>query len=310
MTAARGTMNILTMLQTLAAVAGASLALGVAASAQAFNGPLRVDPRNPHFFTDDSGRSVYLTGTGIHGTFQPNTFGSPNYAAYLDSMLSYGHNLQRMRIWENGWIKDQSWAALPTIYKRTGPGLATDGKPKFDLNQLNDDFFIELRSRVAASRDKGIYVMLMFFMGYSTQGPKGEYHGRDFFYGHPYNPANNINGINGDPNGDGEGVEVLTLQIPAITRLQEAYVRRILDTLSDLDNVFYEVGNELKSSTEFEDHIVNFVHNYEAGQAQTARRGPVSRLAASGLPDLGYKGKHVRRARRLGGAGALGSYCR
>ncbi|MEK7389600.1 MAG: DUF6298 domain-containing protein [Elusimicrobiota bacterium] len=243
------------------------VALASAARAQAFNGPLRVDSRNPHFFTDAGGKSIFLTGTGIHGTFQPKTFGNPNYSSYLNFMVSYGHNLQRMRIWDNGWIRgDSSWAALPTIYKRTGPGLATDGKPKFDLNQFNDVFFTELRNRVVASRDKGIYVMLMFFMGYSTEGPLGEYHGRDFFGGHPYHPLNNINGINGDPNGDGEGVEITSLKVPAVIALQEAYIRKILDTLNDLDNIFYEIGNEMKTPPQFEEHFINYVRSYEAGK--------------------------------------------
>ncbi len=244
-----------------------SFALVSVAQAQTFNGPLRLDPRNPHFFTDASGKSIYLSGTGIHGTFQPKTFGNPNYNSYLNFMVSYGHNLQRMRIWENAWIVgDPSWTALPTIYKRTGPGLATDGKPKFDLNQFNDVFFTELRNRVVASRDKGIYVMLMFFMGYSTQGKLGEFHGRDFFGGHPYHPLNNINGINGDPNGDGEGIEITSLQVPAVVKLQEAYIRKILDTLNDLDNIFYEIGNEMKTPPQFEAHFINYVRSYEASK--------------------------------------------
>jgi hypothetical protein len=224
-------------------------------------GPLRIGSTNPHYFTEAGGKAVYLVGTSVHGTFQPNTFGNPNYTAYLNSMVSYGHNLQRMRIWENGWIPGTAWVAVPMIYKRTGPGLATDGKPKFDLNQFDETFFTTLRSRIVESRDKGIYVMLMFFHGYSTRND-----GRDFWSGHPYYKDNNINGINGDPNGDGQGMEIHTMQIPAITKRQEAYIRKILDTLNDLDNVFYETGNELSASPQFQRHIVNFVKSQEAAK--------------------------------------------
>jgi hypothetical protein len=254
--------------------------LSLLSEAYGLDGPLRKDSRNPHFFTDNSGKSIFLTGTGIHGTFQFGTYGSPNYSAYLNSMVSYGHNLQRMRIWENGWIRNGgSWLASPMIYKRTGPGLATDGLPKFDLNQFNDTFFSELRNRIVASRDKNIYVMLMFFMSYSTSGAKVD--GRDFWGGHPYHSANNINGINGDPNGDGNGFECNTLQIPAIKTLREAYVRRIIDTLNDLDNVFYEVGNELPSSEEFENHIVDFVHAHETTKPKRHAVGKSVGTAAS-----------------------------
>lgn len=55
---------------------------------------------------------------------------------------------------------------------------------------------------------------------------------------------NNINGINGDANGDGRGTNVHTLSDPAVTRLQEAYVRHVIDAVGDLDNVLYEISNE------------------------------------------------------------------
>ena len=32
--------------------------------------------------------------------------------------------------------------------------------------------------------------------------------------------------------------------IPAITSLQEAYVRKVIDAVNDLDNVLYEICNE------------------------------------------------------------------
>jgi hypothetical protein len=244
-----------------------ALLLSLLADASAFDGPLRRDSRNPHFFTDNSGKSIYLTGTETHGAFQPNTYGNPDYTAYVNSFATFGHNHQRMRIIENAWIRnaDPAWVALPAIYLRTGPGLATDGKPKFDLNQLNPTFFTTLRSRIVACRDREIYVMVMFFIGNHVLNQGAN---RDFLGGHPYYKDNNINGINGDPNGDGQGIEIHSLQIPAITRLQEAYVRRILDTLGDLDNVYYEVGNELRCSNDFPNHIVNFVHNYEATKAK------------------------------------------
>ena len=34
------------------------------------------------------------------------------------------------------------------------------------------------------------------------------------------------------------------MQNGAITALQEAYVRKVVDTVNDLDNVLYEISNE------------------------------------------------------------------
>lgn len=59
-------------------------------------------------------------------------------------------------------------------------------------------------------------------------------------------------------------MDVHTLKIPAVTRLQEAYVRKVLDTLSDLDNVLYEISNESHGgSVEWHYHMINFIHEYE-----------------------------------------------
>jgi len=108
---------------------------------------------------------------------------------------------------------------------------------------------------------RGIYVSVMLFQGWSIY---------DHDYGnpwplHPFNAANNTNGINGDPDGDGQGKEVHTLQVPAITRLQEVYVRKVVDTLNDLDNVLYEVTNETAIfSKDWQYHIVRYVKAYEA----------------------------------------------
>ena len=33
--------------------------------------------------------------------------------------------------------------------------------------------------------------------------------------------------------------------LPAVTPVQEAYVRKVLETLNSLDNVLYEIANEV-----------------------------------------------------------------
>jgi len=64
--------------------------------------------------------------------------------------------------------------------------------------------------------------------------------------------ANNINGVDGDPHSTDSGRAIHTLALPTVTALQEAYVRKVVDTVNDLDNVLYEIGNE---------HYLNF-RNY------------------------------------------------
>jgi len=241
-----------------------------ALTAAPVTGPLRVHPTNPRYFTDGTKnadgllKAVYLTGSHHWNNLQDSgKLGKPltekfDYDGYLGLMEGSNHNYIRMWSWEVG-ENDSYYDPVPWV--RTGPGTALDGKPKFDLKRLNPEYFERLRSRVIAAGDRGIYVSVMLFQGWSIYS-----HG----YGnpwpvHPFNEANNINGVDGDPDKDGEGREVHTLQVPAVTRLQEAYVRKVIDTLNDLDNVLYEITNESAIfSKDWQYHIVRYIKSYEA----------------------------------------------
>ena len=128
-----------------------------------------------------------------------------------------------------------------------------------DLNQFNPNFFTRLRERVSTARDKGLYVSVMLFQGFSVEqkGTDGvDPKKGNPWDGHPYNRKNNINRINGDQNGNGEGEEIHTLSNPAITKLQEQYVKKMIDTLNDLENIIWEISNESHgNSTEWQYHF-------------------------------------------------------
>src|SRR5687768_8787410 len=62
-------------------------------------GPLRVHPANPRYFTDGSGKAVYLTGSHTWNVLQDSPGAPPfDYAAYLDLLEKHGHNLFRLWI--------------------------------------------------------------------------------------------------------------------------------------------------------------------------------------------------------------------
>jgi hypothetical protein len=111
-----------------------------------------------------------------------------------------------------------------------------DGRPKFDLNQLDPDYFDRLRARAVATRERGIYVSVMLFEGWGLSFASWD--------GHPLNARNNVQGIDGDPDGNGKGTETQALVVPEVTRIQEAYVRKVIDPVNDLDNVLFEIANE------------------------------------------------------------------
>jgi hypothetical protein len=121
-------------------------------------------------------------------------------------------------------------------------------------------YFDLLHSRVKAAQKRGIYVSVMLFQGWSVER-KGQV--GNPWRGHPFNGANNINGIDGDLNGDGQGPELHTLQAPEpILDLQRAYLRQVIDTVNHLDNVLYEIGNEMHAgSVAWQYRVIEFIRD-------------------------------------------------
>lgn len=271
------TRNLLFCSHSVAA-ACALAAVGLGASeprenAMAATGPLQVHPGNPRWFADGAGRAVWLTGSHTWANRQERGIegATPDfdYAGYLAFLQRHGHNFIRLWAWEHPQWMQFAGADVPVRYTplpwaRTGPGNALDGKPKFDLTKLDDAYFARLRERVVAARDRGLYVAVMLFQGFSLAKNRGDKTEGNAWHGHPFHKANNVNGIDGNPSGDDTGHEVHTLKIPAVTALQEAYVRRTVDTLNDLDNVLWEIGNECHAgSVGWQYHVIRFIKHYE-----------------------------------------------
>ena len=67
-------------------------------------GPLRVHPRNPRYFTDGSGKAIYLTGSHVWNNLQDwGTTDPPSpldYNAYLDFLKKHNHDFTRGWVWE------------------------------------------------------------------------------------------------------------------------------------------------------------------------------------------------------------------
>jgi len=139
---------------------------------------------NPRYFTDGSGRAIYLTGSHTWNNLQDSGNPAPiarqrglilskagnlrrdlnwcggeplthfDYSAYLDLLAWHGLPAREITAkmavpqwwaWEGGVNKNY---CEPLAYRRTGPGAALDQKPKFNLNQFNQEYFDRLRARV------------------------------------------------------------------------------------------------------------------------------------------------------------------
>jgi hypothetical protein len=216
-------------------------------------GPLRVSTRNPRYFTppsaDGTERAVYLTGShiwnnlhdgmgpGPEGRADPERF---DFDGYLRFLTERGHNFIRLWRWEQ--VRSQAAGGnfhlnmTPQPWARTGPGLAKDGKPRFDLDQFDPAFFERLRQRVVKAGEAGIYVGVMLFDGWALHLSPPP----DNVEGHPFHALNNVNGISATTIDD---VQVLPLDA-RVQEIELAYIRQVVDTLHDLPNVLWEVANE------------------------------------------------------------------
>ncbi len=249
----------------------------------ATHGPLRVHPDNPRYFAAADGRALLLTGshTWANWVEHKRSDDEPDfdYPAYLDFMVAHNHNFMRFWGWEHArwatWDGSGSFRIRPLPYARTGPGTALDGWPKFDLDRFDPEYFERLRTRVAEAGRRGIYAAVKLFDGFSVgfKGPRPDPERwvpeRNPYRGHPFNAANNINGIDGDPEGTGEGKAIHTLRDPAITARHEAYAAKVIDTVNDLDNVLYEICNEsdrMPETIEWQYHMIEYIRQYEAGK--------------------------------------------
>jgi hypothetical protein len=239
-------------------------------AAQVASGPPTVHPTNPRYVADGEGTAVYLTGSHTWSSLQDIWTGAYfafDFNAYLNMLESNGHNFIRM--WRVEMPAARYDAADPMEYssphpwRRTGPGFGGDGGLKFDLAQFDQTYFDRLRARCIAAGQRGMYVSVMLFEGHCLTNTV------DGWFSHPFKLSNNVNSINGDPNNDGIGRETHTLAIPAVTAMQEAYVRRVIDTINDLDNVVIEISNESPiDSTAWQNHMIAYVHQYQASKPQ------------------------------------------
>jgi len=269
-----------------AAPARRAPALTVPRTATQFNGPLRKSTVNPRYFTDASGKAVYLTGSQTWADFQDGSIGDPpavfDYRKYLDFLQANNHNFTIAYVWEESrWITTNAsnnyWFNPGPPFKRTGPGNALDGKPKWNLDSLDQGYFDRLRARCDSAGARGIYVSIMLFNGWSISYPKFGNALQNPWRGHPFNAANNVNGVNGDPGGLNSGDSVHTLDIPAVTACQLRYVKKVIDAVNDLDNVLFEISNESEApSIAWQYMMIDTIHAYEKRKPKQHPVGMVS----------------------------------
>jgi hypothetical protein len=231
--------------------------------------PLKALATNPNYFTDGTGRAIYLTGShtwnnvqdwGTDGLIRPL-----DYGAYVKMLVAHKHNFTLLWTTELPTFRGlpttakspPDFSVTPQPWKRTGPGYASDGKLKFDLTRFNQAYFDRLRERVQVLNAAGIYAGVYFFTG--------EWLLRFRFPGdgYPFTGANNVNRID-----DGGGTRSVSMSAPdPITEIQDAYMKKVIDTLNDLPNVLWIVSEEAPAGSEWWNrHLIAVARSHEAGK--------------------------------------------
>jgi hypothetical protein len=240
-------------------------------------GVLKVHPGNPRWFADESGRAIYLGGHQSFVDLQDNSF-NKEFIRSRDRILDWGKYVEFLKagnfnylrnwvIWSTGsgaMAPVNNAIAYPMPYKRVaGYGKAKDGQDKFDLNQFDEAFFRRIRNRCEDLENAGVYVSIMLFEVYGFLG--GEAVGdppQTLWDGNVFNGANNINGVDVDYDGNGKGIEFFYTSDRRLLQLQREYVKKVIDTVNHLDNVFYEIANELYAP-QWQYEMIEFVKSYE-----------------------------------------------
>ncbi len=237
------------------------------------DGPLAAS-RNPNYFKDARGNVLILNGSQTWNTLQDwGAQGSPqvlDFNAFVSFLAGHGHNFTLL--WR---VEMPKFCSLPTTassppdfvvtpqpWPRTGPGKATDGDLKFDLTKFDQSYFDRLRARTLALKNAGVYAGIYLFTGEFLNLF------RCSSDGYPFTAANNINGIDDGYTEGPKGTGSITMTAPnAITRFQDAYVEKVVDTLNDLPNVLWIVSEEAPdNSTWWNNHQISHLRFYESGK--------------------------------------------
>ncbi len=208
-----------------------------AVAAAATAGPIQLHPENPHYFLWRGKPTVLITSGEHYGAVLNRAF---DYKKYLKTLESLGFNLTRTFSGayceplgafgiQNNTLAPTKGRLICPWARSNQPGYANGGN-KFDLAQWDTGYFKRLRDFVGEAGKKGVVVELVLFCPFYKD---------EMWKLSPMNAANNVNGI-----GQVERNEAYTLKHPRLLAVQDAMVRRIVEQLSDFDNVYYEICNE------------------------------------------------------------------
>jgi hypothetical protein len=197
--------------------------------------PIRLHPRNPHYFLYRQKPVVLITSAEHYGGVLNLDF---DFITYLDTLARDGLNYTRLfsgsYFEPQGAFNIQKNTLAPTQERLLTPwerSQTVDGKPgKFDLSRWNEAYFRRLRDFIQEAGKRGIVVEMTLFSAI---------YGDAQWNINPLNPLNNINQTD-----TVKRQQVHTMANGNLLSHQERLVRKIVRELNRFDNLFYEIQNE------------------------------------------------------------------
>ena len=186
---------------------------------------------------------MLITATEHYGAVVNRNF---DYIAYLDDAAEKRQTLSRcFLLFRELQVFDPATQVkpinphspckpLPVEYvapwMRSGPGFATDGYHKFDLDRWNPEYFERLHGFLAAAQERDVIIELTLFSSAYSDAVWGL---------NPLNIQNNINGV-----GDIPWQDYISGRDGTLMERQMAYVSKVVEEVNGYDNFYFEVCNE------------------------------------------------------------------
>ncbi len=197
--------------------------------------PIAIHPENPHYFLFRGRPLVLIAASEHYGAVINRPF---DFDRYLREAARRKQTVTRtfLLFREQQSERNPSSPAKPespdfvTPWPRTGPGKASDGEPRYDLDRWNPEYFDRLRRFLTRASELGIVVELTIFSNTYTD---------QVWALNPLRTRNNIQGV-----GKVDFPEYNTLRDKDLVGRQLAYARKVVRETAGFDNVYYEICNE------------------------------------------------------------------
>ena len=198
--------------------------------------PIALCPDNPHYLLFRGKPTVLVTSGEHYGAVLNLDF---DYRRYLEELHARGLNLTRTFAGTYREVPSSFGIEQNTLAPAAGrficpwarsaePGAG--GGPKFDLARWDAAYFARLKDFIAEAGRRGIVVELVLFCAIYDD---------TLWKACPLYAANATGGVE-----KAGRLEVYTLKHPKLSAVQAAFVRKVVDELKPLDNVYYEICNE------------------------------------------------------------------